>query len=428
MTRSRLPAAHVDSHDQDPYPSPSDLGSRRHVVAKFVIASVLVFPIAATPVSNSVRVNLISGGLMLMLPLVLFPWFRESLRAAVQSRITIAGLLMLAFVSSWTIQSGMSWANGQLMLYASIGLAFPILVRWFRHSGSSGLPWVYWMKMFAILLVAGIYLLAIATTPGDRHSISTMIGSPPIYRNARHMNYELFMVAALGFYFASLSARAWQRIFWVLFFILVGYLMFWSGGRAMMLTMALFVAILYFCSVLPKHLIGTCSAGIGFGGVLVVVSGKGGYLLAQAERIQGTWDQAASGRFVIWGDSLSLWFDSPLAVMFGSGPDTFRISVKEQIGTWVIQPHNALVQVVLEFGVIGLLVLLLLAFYGARQVLADLRIGTVPAAQKVVSSTLACSGVYAMLDGLLYHALPLTFIAFLLAFRVSQAPLTGRTI
>ncbi|WP_261874035.1 O-antigen ligase family protein [Vibrio rarus] len=121
-----------------------------------------------------------------------------------------------------------------------------------------------------------------------------------------------------------------------------------------------------------------------------------------------TMEQFANGRFELWVDTWGFIIKQP---MFGYGADAYRFTVES--GHY--QPHNFVLQILLEFGIIGamtlggfFLILLLKSIYLiCKYKQTDLLIS--------VSIIMALFG-HAMLDGTLYHAQPVMLLSILCSY------------
>lgn len=118
-----------------------------------------------------------------------------------------------------------------------------------------------------------------------------------------------------------------------------------------------------------------------------------------------------TGRSQIWLDALQASWQHP---WFGRGMDGYRTSGCCLRGT--VQPHNTLVQWLMEYGVIGTLAVLwaLWRIIGKRLVPA-LRQGSANAGQAALLSVIAGLLVFGLVDGVFYHAVPLLVFSILCA-------------
>lgn len=121
-----------------------------------------------------------------------------------------------------------------------------------------------------------------------------------------------------------------------------------------------------------------------------------------------------TGRVKIWEKALGGLADSPI---LGQGADGYRVT--EWVTRGTIQPHNTIVQFLVEFGVLGFALIALLlykSFYSpTRQLFNAGRTTRASLTSRLILACLGGIGVYAMVDGLLYHAIPMLLIAIILA-------------
>jgi O-antigen ligase len=204
----------------------------------------------------------------------------------------------------------------------------------------------------------------------------------------------------------------------------MGYLLGVLGARgALVATFVYLATVLAFRVVARRAAIYWALAIVG-GVLLSVVLGQADLLLRQAEKtLTGT--NITSHRWELWTGSVSVWLESWRSFLFGFGPDAFHTYVRSQIGYPPnVHPHNAFVQAVIEFGLLGLVAFLGLLTLIARRALAVLTSAAASLEARLCAAGLAGFGAYMLVDGILFHALPLSFVAILTAF-VFSAPQRG---
>jgi O-antigen ligase len=103
-------------------------------------------------------------------------------------------------------------------------------------------------------------------------------------------------------------------------------------------------------------------------------------------------------------------------MLFGFGPDAVRMVARAEIGypPWV-QSHSAIVQALIEFGLIGLALQSVAFFVVARRSFFVLRSNIAPSDVRVSAALLVALGAYMLVDGILYHAIPLIMVMLLTA-------------
>jgi O-antigen ligase len=92
-----------------------------------------------------------------------------------------------------------------------------------------------------------------------------------------------------------------------------------------------------------------------------------------------------------------------------------------------VQAHNSFVQVLLEFGLIGCCFLIALMLLVGRRVVRFLLNRSAVQEARVAAAILMVMFGYTLLDGILYHAIPLVFVMLLTAYLFSfdRAPHSG---
>src|SRR5690606_36017813 len=118
---------------------------------------------------------------------------------------------------------------------------------------------------------------------------------------------------------------------------------------------------------------------------------------------------ADSGRLAVWGDSVREIAAYPL---FGQGPEAYDLSgCCEQ---WVAHPHNFILQLLMEFGLAGCLLALLVLVQAVALLGGALRSRSLVAASPanlVLALALVAYLALGLIDGMLYFAVPLLHFA-----------------
>jgi O-antigen ligase len=116
-----------------------------------------------------------------------------------------------------------------------------------------------------------------------------------------------------------------------------------------------------------------------------------------------------SARLEIWFLSLQQIAAHPL---FGSGPEGYWLSGCCQ--RWVMQAHNFVLQFLLEFGLVGCTILLLIASRGVKGLgglAAAARLALATPGNRVLVCVLVSFLAYSLIDQMMYHLLPLLHFA-----------------
>ena len=266
------------------------------------------------------------------------------------------------------------------------------------------------------LVVGGFCLICFAlavfwfAVPDPAHY--DWFNNPPHFSHIRHFGYYCTAGFILGFYFffkENQTPAVWLAV--LIYFIVCWAFLFWSGGRGAVLTCVIGSGLLLFHARgrrLPILFILFFSALAGF--YLSSHFNVEHASLGGVKSVERTSKSFWSTRDILWAEAVKQVKDS---LMFGLGPDAFRYFIRFRPS--LSQPHNSLVQFILEWGIPG--TLFFLAFYlnlvwiGVRNIFS----GSQGEAQglRAVSAILVVSYLaFSLIDGLFYHALPLTLTSF----------------
>ena len=249
---------------------------------------------------------------------------------------------------------------------------------------------------------------------------------PPIFGHIRRLAMTAGLMSLFLYY--DVGYRRYER--WLLMVArIVGLgLLLWSGSRGAMLAWLLALFTFIWCTGQRSRLRGwSIEAGIAVALALLFDVGSpylgvlGGFFRSWNQAMDiGTIDGISSGRLTLWLKTLGALQD-PYTALFGTGGNGF---VRMQLMTWkslVFHPHNIILQVLLDWGIGGLCLLLWLVKQGLPP----------PAAWKPGKGNAAGLGaalmvfllVTGLLDGGLYHLQYLFFAA--IAFALVAQPVTA---
>lgn len=297
---------------------------------------------------------------------------------------------------------------------------------WFRSAGDAGLQTIYWAKLVATACAVSYLFLTLwlAAVPDMDWR---QVGKLPIYRNIRHLGYDLAVVASLGVMFWPLQKCSNRTFGWILFGLL-GYVSVWSAGRGQILAFFAFIGV--FCALLPdwsrrRYLLPPCVA-FSAGGALFCVLNPDLAVWIIGKSSAGSADEITSGRLNIWIDTIQKFAKADwLGIFVGLGPDAF---VRHSIAPWLVQPHNFVIQILLEFGIVGLAAVALSALDFIRRSMSLLRSSAPSALSTGAIAAIAALILYGMVDGIFYHASPFMASMLLVAFVLSEGTRVDRLI
>lgn len=192
-------------------------------------------------------------------------------------------------------------------------------------------------------------------------------------------------------------------------------LLFWSGSRGSIagLGAGYLLAVLIFPRQLVATLVpmlGAAVIGAGLSLLLVVPDATYGIFNGVAESVASeNLDRASGGRLTLWGDALTLVAQRP---WLGHGFDQFRFINFGEFH-WTLQPHNEILNLAVQVGVVGTLCVLALALrYWGLMVRSVRQSGGRP---DLLGAFIAINALIAisMVDGSLFHIETLTLAALL---------------
>ncbi|SFC16317.1 O-antigen ligase [Pseudomonas citronellolis] len=360
------------------------------------------------------EISIVLLGLMVFrgtgpLPRLILPW------------VVVVAVLM-ALSDHLAAIDGAPAVNDQRLFEVLGHLAFAIcLCRWFGED-SSAVDWV----VATIVLMVFLCLGAIASLwlRLDNPSAYNWFGSPPLFNHIRHVAYFLCVAIVLCIW-AMLRYRGLARgLVWLTYVVAMGLLL-WSGGRgAFIACLVGGTGVLWlgrkFCSgrVIAWMLIGFLLALLLAALFPVDFPGLGWMAaLARSESAESL-NRLSSSRLLIWSE---LWTHVLERPWFGWGGG----AVRRLLPDWpIVQAHNGPLQVAVEWGGLGVLVIGGGMLFGLLKHLP----GPIAAAHscdaRLLGAALVISlFVLSLVDGVLFHAFPQVMLAMsyaLLACRRSE--------
>lgn len=233
--------------------------------------------------------------------------------------------------------------------------------------------------------------------------------SPPMFNHIRHLGYFLCVSVIVATFWVLSSKSKWFFVSLMMYAVALGLLM-WSGSRAGLLSVIVGSCVLLIAYPLAENL-GRYLKLVGAGGVALCGSilfyANNPYMgiFSAFIRTSGaiSIDGLSSGRLFIWG---SLVPSIKERLWFGWGGDGF-LSIRDDSIT-VVQAHNSILQLLVEWGVvfaIGMLLFIFFVMSSGFSKLRKLRSQASPAlslGMAMTSSLLFLS----FLDGVFYYGTP----------------------
>lgn len=124
-------------------------------------------------------------------------------------------------------------------------------------------------------------------------------------------------------------------------------------------------------------------------------------------------DTISSGRLVMWKDAAQMIAQKPL----GHGSDQFKYTAKSAKGA-SRHPHNALLQIFFEWGIIGGTAFLLLIALILRIIIGDMIAGR---SQAIFLLPTIAACIFALMDGLIFYSLPIALLSLLAVLQIHKS-------
>lgn len=340
---------------------------------------------------------------------------KESTAFRVVLIFAITNLAALAWLDSEVLQGSRFW------IYLIQMFFFAAVVAWFSDNAYSKLKWMLVLKLAAAVVLCSLFLVLLFQ--GDEvvkwSDIQFLV-----FRNIRHFNYDL----AVAFFFAgTLCALCSQfpakDLGFLVLFVLLGFVSFFTEGRGQILSVFCFLALLVMLVRKAEYkTVYMVLAGLLLGfSIMAVLYPEAAAGLFRRSADEGA-DRISSGRLTMWSRSLDYWWaggDNIKQIIIGLGPDGF---VRSRLYHGAVQPHNSIVQALMEFGILGVGLLLYLVWNLLR---LTWRAAYVLRAEKSEVVWLSCALLslffYSLFDGILYHGHALLICVLLGAYLYAAA-------
>ncbi|MEZ9936736.1 O-antigen ligase family protein, partial [Vibrio breoganii] len=241
----------------------------------------------------------------------------------------------------------------------------------------------------------------------------------PLITNRRYAGY-IAMINSIFLLFLLLNtndnSKKSNMYYYSLLYIVNFSFLIWLGGRgavfSFLISMILIIlAFIYLENVKLKSIIflfilSTLSSVVSIPFSIFEWNGMHRYLVGFEKSV--SLEQFSSGRLSMWADTLTLILQQPF---FGYGADAYRF-----LGpTGHYQPHNFVLQVLLEFGLLGLLFLGAFFYSIVKKSIENLIVNKDQSSLLAVILIISLF-VHGLLDGTIYHAQPVMLLAILCAY------------
>lgn len=238
---------------------------------------------------------------------------------------------------------------------------------------------------------------------------------PPFFLNIRHFGYQGFLGATAAIAVAILDRRLRTSGLLLAMAAVFGIVVF--GSRGGFVAWVLFVIVLLLLWPRRAEVLFASLFAVGGAVVLAVLSDQHGWFntvslfgRADIHLAHGSSLLSETNRFSIWRDAVAAVVQR---AFFGYGPEGYQIS--RCCDPTFVHPHNSILQLLLEFGVVGLAALVWSAreifWQRARQVVwPTLRSRADPICVAAFCIVAAFLG-FSLIDGLLYYPVPMISLA-----------------
>lgn len=341
--------------------------------------------------------------------------------------VSLPGIKDFPRPTVWLLSAWLSWSVLAVMQADHVALGFVRQAEWWMHilfgvAASAYLvryPWaaarIPAIMAAGILLYAFLFVLLWALLPSPEALNWTV--EMPGFSNIRHFGF--YLVAAVAFVSAPLLLRekGYKPALWAFIVLtIVWAFLLWTGGRGALISLAASIFLLAVFGLVPgivRLLFVNGLAGITGAFVASAFPRLNDGLARLAQSASGLEGLESPGRLTIWSEAVARIQEQP---WFGLGPDGFLFA-RENGPIFLVQPHNFPLQAALEWGLPGAILALLLI--GGLLLRLGLRLRAAKASLPGTSIAGLWAAValliHSLVDGTLYHAMPMFLIALGLA-------------
>ena len=288
-------------------------------------------------------------------------------------------------------------------------------------------------RLFVPAILAGIIIAFLAVAPDiviylyPRMNLpaSEWLSEFPYYGHIRQFGYHSFLASTASLVLAI--TRPGQRWFWVIILFICLSITVWSGSRGAIAAWVIFVGlsgIFLFKFARGLKYIAICLTVLAISTSALLFTPSDQFIVEMVQRSSvpdvstSSINSILQGRLSFWGGVALHSIDRPV---LGFGPDGYRLLPSRIHGQ--IQAHSSLFQLIVEFGWVGGMIILAVFWRFFRQFYTGTRLfvgaGTPEHLRLCMLSFISAFFIYSLIDGLLYHGLPLAHFAILTAMLAS---------
>lgn len=393
------------------------------IFSKIGLLAVLIVPLLLTISLTSRPVNYWSAILQLVFVLIMLPETISELKKMYLG----SNIFKLLIMSFSCLYLGWIWNALPLLKidrswhYPVYLLFFLAMTSWFKLYGKSGFFFILKIKIAAIVFAMAYLLFYILVIlPPSNYMDAHILTNPPIYRNIRHMNYDMALAIGL-ILFCFCAEKGLKNNILLLLLFACGLFTVWSAGRGQMLSLMIFIALLFYFQIAQTQIkkIYLAITALLLGGLSTFITGDTFFLVTKAINSQTAdpLNELSTGRIALWQQAITM-LHQHNGWLIGFGPDAWL-----RLKGWTLHPHNFIIQWLFEFGVPVTLVLLAIAFKGVICWIKTLKNAKEFGLDQTIAALLLSTFCYALLDGHFYHAIPLTMILIMSAYLYAQVPI-----
>jgi O-antigen ligase len=337
---------------------------------------------------------------------------------AIIKRIGVWQVWMIMLIAASAILSGISVVINSEQVWAAtfvwfIHFLFAYSLITISLQSSVASSFLFW-KVLVVSAVGYTLLVIVFFNAVSNPDMFPWVDHMPGVTNIRHVGYFLSpaLVLAIGFYFINMG----NKLILVFALMLLACFGAWSGSRGMFLAaimsfpVALFIypALRNFRSWLV--LLTAIVMAVTLSTKIPMPAPQFGIVSRLSQSIEGTAPEFSSGRKMIWEKTGKMIGVSPL---IGYGAGMYRLVMESKTGYPFNHPHNLILQILFQWGVIGGVgVFSLILAVWLKTLKAAMEVGIEAAPALLVLNDLL---VYSLFDGTGYYPWPIVVMMIAIA-------------
>lgn len=244
------------------------------------------------------------------------------------------------------------------------------------------------------------------------------VSAMPGFSNIRHIGYIKLLGAAL-----SLGAiiSGYDKRMHIILFIINFAAIIWFGSRgpfiAILLSLlAAYIFVPNFRNIkkLITILLSILSATLISQTIPTPLSPSYNVLNRYEENKIDDYEKFTSGRSELWADAAQLFAKKPL---IGNGTDQFKYTAESSLGA-SRHPHNIMLQILFEWGLIGSSAFLFLIAMLLCNIIKDFLAAR---SEAIFIMPIIAAIIFSLVDGILFYALPIAILSIIVTMHIIKA-------